>query len=275
MFWSRRFKADDGREAPAQQQKCHAELEKQVAHLTREFTESVQEQTATSEILRVISNSPTDIGPVLDAVSENAARLCAATNAVIFQKEGDVLRQVASYGGLPTTSHPAQGLSVNRDTVTGRSVFDRQMVHVHDLSAADKDFPLGSQHARRDGHRTTLATPLLREGVALGAILIRRMEVRPFSEGQIRLLKTFADQAAIAIEHTRLFEDLQEKSRQLQLANTYKSRFLATASHDLRQPCELLSAAPLQPLDLRFDRRPRNTGKCRTIMRQAPERALR
>jgi len=181
----------------------------------REVTEALEQQTATSEILRVISSSPTDIQPVLDAVGENAARLCDANNAVIFRLEGDLLRQVASYGQIPTTSHPRDGLRVNRGTVTGRAVSERQTIHVHDLAAEDSEFPEGSAHARLDGHRTTLATPLLREGVAIGAILIRRMEVRPFSEKQIQLLKTFADQAVIAIENVRLFQELQTRNREV------------------------------------------------------------
>jgi GAF domain-containing protein len=165
--------------------------------------------------LRVISSSPTDIQPVLDAVGESAARLCEATNAVIFRMEGGLLRQVASYGGLPTSSHPPAGLPINRGRVTGRAVFERRTIHVHDLAAEENEFPEGSQDARRDGHRTTLATPLLREGVPIGAILIRRMEVRPFTPKQIELLTTFADQAVIAIENVRLFEAEQARTREL------------------------------------------------------------
>ena len=198
------------------------ELKEQLEARTRELaearghlSEALEQQTATSEILRVISSSPTELQRVLDAVGENAARLCDANNAVIFRLEGDLLRQVASYGGLPTTSHPAEGLPVNRGRVTGRAVFERRTIHVHDLAAEEDDFPEGSRDARRDGHRTTLATPLLREGVPIGAILIRRMEVRPFSDKQIELLGTFADQAAIAIENVRLFEAEQRHTREL------------------------------------------------------------
>jgi GAF domain-containing protein/anti-sigma regulatory factor (Ser/Thr protein kinase) len=204
--------------------------------LLNELRESLQQQTATADVLKVISSSPTDIQPVLDAVGENAARLCEANNAVIFRLEGGLLRHVADYGQLPTTSHPSQGLPVNRDTVTGRAVFERRTINIHDLSTADEEFPEGSRHARRDGHRTTLATPLLREGVPVGAILIRRMEVRPFSQKQIELLTTFADQAAIAIENVRLFDEIQHKSRQLAEASQHKSQFLASMSHELRTP---------------------------------------
>jgi class 3 adenylate cyclase len=167
-------------------------------------------------VLRVISRSPTELQSVLDMVGENAARLCDANNAVIFRLEGNALKHIASYGGIPTTSHPSEGLPVNRETVTGRAVCDDQTIHVHDLASESREYPAGSKHAKRDGHRTTLATPLLREGIPIGAILIRRMKVRPFSEKQIALLETFADQAVIAIENARLLNDLNKLNQQLE-----------------------------------------------------------
>ncbi len=224
-------------------------LFEEVQARNRELTESLEQQTATSEILRVISSSPTDIRPVLDAVGENAARLCDANNAVVYKLEGDILRQVSSYGGLPTTSHPTAGLPVNRDRVTGRAVFDRQTIHVHDLAIEDAEFPEGSKDARRDGHRTTLATPLLREGVPLGAILIRRMEVRPFSERQIKLLETFANQAAIAINNVGLFEQVQARSRELsesleqQTATADVLKVISRSTFDLQQVFDTLIEA--------------------------------
>jgi len=153
---------------------------------------------------------------VLDAVGQNAARLCEATNAVIFRLEDGLLRQVAAYGHLATSSHPMQGLPIDRETVTGRAVFERRTIHVYDLAAEESEYPQGSKHARIDGHRTTLATPMLREGVPVGAILIRRTEVRPFSQKQVHLVTTFADQAAIAIENARLFNELNELNEQLE-----------------------------------------------------------
>jgi GAF domain-containing protein len=179
----------------------------------RDLTEALEQQTATSEILRVISSSPTDIQPVLNAVADSAARLCQAADAQIFRADGDFLRLVASFGSIPL-SHT--GRPINRGWVTGRSVVDRRTVHVHDLAAeSESEYPEGRLRQRLEGHRTTLATPLLREGQPLGTILIRRMEVRPFSDKQIKLLETFADQAVIAIENVRLFQELQEKNRAL------------------------------------------------------------
>ena len=192
-----------------------ADPQAQLDRALRERDEALEQLGATSEVLQVISSSPTDLQSVLDMVGENAARLCDANNAVIFRLEGDLLRQVASYGHIPTSSHPHEGLPVNRNTVSGRAVVERRTVHVHDLAAEDSEYPEGSKHAKLDGHRTTLATPLLREGIPIGAILIRRMEVRPFSEKQIALLENFASQAVIAIENVRLFDEVQARTRDL------------------------------------------------------------
>jgi GAF domain-containing protein len=203
---------------------------REIAQVRERLVEALEEQTATSEVLRIISNSPTEIAPVLHAVGENAARLCDANNAVIFRLEDDLLRLVASYGEIPTTSHAREGTPANRDTVIGRAACDRRTIHVHDLAAQDSEYPVGSSHAKHEGHRTTLATPLLREGTPIGVILIRRMEVRPFCDKQIALLETFADQAVIAIENVRLFEAEKQRTMALAHANRVARPRLPTKS---------------------------------------------
>jgi GAF domain-containing protein len=180
---------------------------------TRELSESLEQQTATSGLLHIIASSPTNLQPVLDAVAETAARICGANDATIRLVDGKLLRLTAHYGHIPTqdTTRP-----LDRGTVHGRAVIDRRTIHVNDVAAEpDHEFPTGKALAQRYGFRTALAAPLLREGIASGAILIRRTEVRPFTESQIKLLETFAAQAAIAIDNTRLFQEVQARTREL------------------------------------------------------------
>jgi serine phosphatase RsbU (regulator of sigma subunit)/CRP-like cAMP-binding protein len=190
-------------------------LLQEVEKNAQELSEAVQQKTAISEILRAISSSPTDIQSLLQAVVENAARLCDTSDAGIMRVEGDEFRLVAKYGPTPIWSLGSK-LPVTRGLVTGRSVVDRAPVHVHDLLAAEAEFPEGSAAAKQYGHRTVFAAPLMREGSAIGAIFVRRFEVRPLTEKQIKLLVTFADQAAIAIENVRLINQIQEKSRKVE-----------------------------------------------------------
>ena len=170
-----------------------------------QLREALEQQTATSEILGVIASSPTDIQPVLDAVAESAAQLCDSNDATILRVDGNLLRRVAHYGPMPVlgTGLPA----ISRGFPAGRAVLDRQTIHVHDIAAEIEtgfpDAPFLHQHS---GARTILATPMLRGSIPIGVINIRRTEVRPFSEKQITLLKTFADQAVIAIENVRLIQ---------------------------------------------------------------------
>jgi GAF domain-containing protein len=180
-------------------------LFKELEARNRDLTEALEQQTATSEILRVIASSPTNIQPVLDVVAENAARLCDAKDAVIRRIDGDTVRIVATYGPMPTA---AEVTPITGRVPVGRAIIDRQTVHVHDVAAEFEEVP-ESPH-RVTGTRTLLVTPLLREGVPIGVINIRRTEVRPFTDKQIALLKTFADQAVIAIENVRLFQELKE-----------------------------------------------------------------
>jgi two-component system NtrC family sensor kinase len=181
----------------------------------RQLAEALEQQTATSEILGVIASSPTDIQPVLDTIAENAARVCGAEDVLIWRVYGSDVRIVAKFGPLPS-----EGIGHERTLVRGRvsdrAVLDRETVHVHDIAAAEAEFPEArTGQGLKWGVRTVLATPLMREGVSIGAIHCRRMEVRPFTDKQIALLKTFADQAVIAIENVRLFKELQERNAEL------------------------------------------------------------
>jgi signal transduction histidine kinase len=187
-------------------------LFKELQDRNRDLTEALEQQTATSEILRVIASSPTDIQPVLDVVAENAARLCEATDAVIHRIDGDKIRVAANYGPLP--GQYLGLLPIDRDSIPGRAIIERRTLHIDDLAALPED-DLRARFARRIGVRTVLATPLLREGTPIGTIHIRRMEVRPFSDKQVKLLETFADQAVIAIENVRLFQELESRTREL------------------------------------------------------------
>ncbi len=177
------------------------------------MTESLEQQTATSEILGVIASSPTDVQPVLDAVATRAARLCAASDALICRIDGESLKVVSHHGDIAA---PDVELPMSRTLPVGRSVIDRQSIHILDVAAEiEGEYPGAMAPQRMSGTRTLLAAPLLREGTAIGAIVVRRTEVRPFSEKQISLLKTFADQAVIAIENVRLFQELQVRNRAL------------------------------------------------------------
>ena len=229
--------ADEFNKMIAQLQESYAGLEQKVEERTRDLTEALEQQTATSEILRVISGSPTDVQPVMDAVAENAARLCNATDAQIWLVEGERVRQAAAHGSILSPS--LEGGRPITPTVAGcRAILDRDIVHIPDISApeAQREFPESWVLAQKSGVRTILATPLLREGTAIGFILIRRTEALPFSDKQIALLKTFADQAVIAIVNVRLFQEIQEKNQQLEAASRHKSQFLANMSHELRTP---------------------------------------
>jgi GAF domain-containing protein len=183
-----------------------------------QVTESLEQQTATAEILRVISSSPTDLQPVMDVVAASGARFCAARDVDIFRLEGESFRFVARHGLLYGSTPLGGTLAVSPRAVGGRAVLDRRTIHVEDLLAVpETEFPETLARMRRSGSpfRTMLATPLLREGVPIGLIVMRRAEVQPFTEKQIELAKTFADQAVIAIENVRLFTELQEKNRAL------------------------------------------------------------
>jgi signal transduction histidine kinase len=219
-----------------QVRESYATLEQRVVERTQALTESLEQQTATAEILRVISGSPTDVQPVLDAVAANAARVCDATDALIRRVDGDRIALVAHFGTLATLEAPP----LTRASVAGRAILDCETVQVTDMldDSVAGEFSEGRLMADRGQYRTVLATPLVREAdhVAVGVIVVRRADVHPFTDKQIALLQTFASQSVIAIENVRLFTELQERTSQLQVANRHKDEFLANMSHELRTP---------------------------------------
>ena len=198
----------------------NARLFEELERRNVELSEALERQAVTSEILGVIASSPTALQPVLDAIAESAARVCGASDAVIYRiEERDATRIVATYGPIPKRRVGELGLNLVRESVPGRAMLERQSVHVHDIfSDEGAEFPFSRRVQQEAGAetRTLLATPLLRESVSIGAILIRRAAVQPFTDKQIEMLETFADQAVIAIENARLFEELQHRVGELQ-----------------------------------------------------------
>jgi signal transduction histidine kinase len=203
---------------------------------TRALTEALEHQTATSEILNVISRSPTNAQPVFDAIVESAARLCECLFSVVWLYDGDHIHHVASNNSTPEVikrilqTYPKRP---DRSTVGGRAVLDGRIAHIPD-TLADPEY--SHELALAGNWRSVLSAPMLRDGKPIGAVSVGKAEAVPFSERQIQLLTTFADQAVIAVENVRLFDEIQEKSRQLQLASEHKSQFLASMSHELRTP---------------------------------------
>jgi GAF domain-containing protein len=178
--------------------------------LFNQTKEGLEQQTAIAEILRVISSSPTDVQPVLDAIAERVARLCDAAAASIYLTEGPELRHLASQGPNAEPVNHAETVPIDHGTVSGRALADVTTIAIPDMLAVRDEYPVSYDLAVRLSHRSVAVTPLFREGKAFGVILMRRHEVRPFSEREIGLLRTFGDQAAIAIQNVRLFNETKE-----------------------------------------------------------------
>jgi GAF domain-containing protein len=204
--------------------------------LLNELRESLQQQTATADVLKVISRSAFDLTAVLQTLVESAARLCDADKATITRQKGGVFFRAEAYGFSREFIEYARTVPVEpeRGSVTGRALMEGRVIHIPDVEA-DPDYTW-TEARRMGGFRTILGVPMLREGVPIGVLALTRSEVRPFTDKQIELVTTFADQAAIAIENVRLFEEIQDKSRQLAEASKHKSQFLANMSHELRTP---------------------------------------
>ena len=213
-----------------------AELQEQISSLTRELAEALEQQTATSEILRVISNSKTDIQPVFKAIAASATRLCDAVDSLVIRFDGRLMHLVAQHNVIPErldTLERLFPLPPSRGSVSGRSILSRVAVQVEDITR-DREYMLPT--ATTFGYRTALAVPMLHDDIPIGVMVVARDRVAPFSGKQIALLQTFANQAVIAIENVRLFEAEQHRTRELAESleqQTATSEILASMSNSM------------------------------------------
>jgi signal transduction histidine kinase len=235
---------------------------KKIRLLTRKLNDALEQQRATSDVLRVISNSPTDLAPVFDTILTDATRLCEGNFAGLWQYDGEALVGVAQHNLSPGFAEVCRNTKIQLDRAgpVRKAALERRTIHVADITVEPGFSPIILQY---ENARTVLAVPLLREKDLVGVVAIWRREVHPFTVQQIALVRTFADQAVIAIENVRLFDEIQDKNRQLQSASEHKSQFLANMSHELRTPLNAILGYTELILDNLYGETP---GKMREVL---------